>query len=473
MVLGVWLLIMATAPSDPPGTVKVMSSAPVLVDQATSEAYVSLAGEEVISLLAVGPAKLQCSFRVNTNKRAKTAPTVTLELSTAAKDPVKLKIVPRLSKTSWRKPADARPSESAEFYIQIPEGPQIFEFHIKGGGPLGGALRVVDSFAARRALAVDAPVLNLQGTPVHLPGQALPETLASDAKNPPGALGVANSNAPFAPSSTPQNAAEKSTAEKSTVPRATLAKSSESLSAPNSPLPHWTLNSSTADTKLGQAQDASDLSSASPGPSSPSLLALSALLGGGMLAENGATAGSAGAFEGELGLRVHFTSLWSLRSAFEVRAGDVSMPTVGSSAQPRTSELRYAATLGAGLDVALVEHADLALGLAAAAGYRLFVASSQLGSGITGFAGGEAGLFVRSTGAALRLLGGAAAAIHDSTASNLAFGRYQARFSVALEGEARLFGPLSMLGSYRGEFLSRQFALRQAHIVLAGVGVRF
>lgn len=427
--------LVASPVVDPPGTVKVISSAAPLMDQATGEAFVMMSPEEVLTVYVVGPAKLQCAFRVNVGKKAKVAPAVTLEVMTNAKDPVKLKIVPRLNKTAWRRPVQVRPSESAEFYVQIPEGPQTFEFRVIGATKQGGALRVVDSFSSQRSLEEDAPVLNLQGSPVSMPG--VTEAVV----------------APPMKASEPDVAAPPSSPDKT-----------EPVAAP-SPAP----SERVAEVKMPVMAESPSADSVPP----KKFVQLRGLLGGGMLGESSQGLGSTGMFEAQLGAQLAFTDQWSLYGGWELRAGEVAVPFVGDSQAARQQELRHAIVLDVGLDLPFVQSANYAVGLAATLGYRLHASSNQAASGLAGFVGAQAGVFVRTQRATLKALGGGGIAAHDSASAQLALGKNVARFSATLEAQVDVVGPLALLVTYRGEFLLRQFALRQAHTMLLGAVVAF
>lgn len=424
--------------ADPPGSSKLISDSPFLVDTQSGDTFSQISATDPVSFALTGPGKFQVDFRVNLKRKGSAKP-VNLEIFAGGSLLTQLRINSRAARGgSWRKVTEFKPSESAGFYLSLDAGSQIVIFRIDEGATLGAAVNIVEASASQHPLAADAPVLQV-------PVDASPAgTTPSDSTTP-----VAKTE----PAKTEPT--RNDTAVAKTEPART--ESTHEMRA----------KPATAEVHAKTA----------PPPVAPveenKSHAVSLVVGGGFAVHSELNAfDSAGAAQAIAGVAIQLPMRLFLSLDYELRYGTVIIPVVGAGAES-TPEIRHELSLAFGWAPVLAQSGDLTLSLPFSASYQLLIFSNQVAPAIAGLIGPDLGLRLSKAWFTVDASVGYGFRIHDSTPSADASGGINGRLRWQAEALGQVSGVLGVFVSYQGESLVRAQSTRIANAMLAGVTISF
>jgi len=426
------------AADDPPGTIKLLSQSSFLIDQANGDAYIMSTSDNPAWFMFVGPMKVQVDFRVNIPKKGKGGPkSVILDIVANGKSVNKVRITANAGKAQWKKSgAPFKPSQPAEFMLDLGEGMSEIEFRVDGAGKFGAAMFVVNSAEATRPIGSDAPTIKI-AAPAQAQQASQPETTAETTKTSLPSL------APPLPE----------TEQIGTVRKEKQIKGTDDSDRP-------ALHTEEEEKPATRIREAGKRN----------VLGLYAAGGAAMQEEPGAF-GPAGAADVLVGVNVHLPVQLLAQLQYDGRFAAIAVPLTTETAPISTAEIRHAGQVGFGYNPVVWARGLWRLDVHALAQYRLAVHSNQLASAIWGAVGGQAGLTIARGNVALNAHGGYAQAIHDTTPDTVSTGRIFGRAFWQLGLSAEILPPLSFFAAYRGEVMFRTESWRQSHGIVMGLAV--
>ena len=420
--------------ADPPGTSKLISDSPFLVEAQSGDTFSQISATDPVSYALTGPGKFQVDFRVNLKRKGAAKP-VNLEIFAGGSLLTQLRINSRPARgASWRKVSDFKPSESAGFYLNLEAGSQIVIFRIDEGATLGAAVNIVETSQAKHPLASDAPVL-----PV--PVDASPGATAD--------AGASKSEA------SKTETVLKSKAD-TPVTKTETTKSDEIKAKP-------------AEVRVA----AEPVSAETTAASETKAHAVSIVAGGGFAVHSEVNAfDSAGAAQLIAGVAVQLPRRLFVSLDYELRYGTILVPVVGATAES-TPEIRHELSLAFGWAPVLMQSGELTLSLPFSASYQLLVFSNQVAPAVAGLIGPDAGLRLSKGWFTVDASVGYGFRIHDSTPPSSASGSINGRLRWQAEALGQVSKMFGVFVSYQGESLVREQSSRIANAMLAGITISF
>lgn len=167
-----------------PGTIKLLTKAPVLEDSATGDSFVHITQEQSAKFLVVGPETIQVELRVNIAATEKQGPPALFIVLAGGREVARYRVTPRAGSSTWKDRRDFAPGATVGFYATVDAGAQAYEFRVQDA-PRGAGLLLVPRSKAKTALApgtVVIPARPATAAPARTPG---PVAVATPSPTPP------------------------------------------------------------------------------------------------------------------------------------------------------------------------------------------------------------------------------------------------------------------------------------------------
>lgn len=141
-----------------PGTIKLLSRNPLVVDAGNGEAYVQITATTPGKFLIVGPGILQADLLVNLKANETNGAPTTLDILVGGKEVKRFVIRPRATADTWKGRTDIKPAAPVGFLLEVDPGPHAYEFKVSGSEP-GAGLLLQPQAKAKRPLGANAPLV--------------------------------------------------------------------------------------------------------------------------------------------------------------------------------------------------------------------------------------------------------------------------------------------------------------------------